>query len=208
MILKVNAQPKPPYQPRFYVGVSGGMSMSKLSFHPTVSLDQYYGYVGGFMGRVEVEKFASVQLEVNYSHRGWQDFYEPDREGNPSYKMELDWIDIPLLTNLYLKAGKFRFFLNMGPQIGFLLSHKATISGSGFNEKDIRRHNQPLKSKFAWGLVGGPGVAFDMGRLGMIELEGRFNYAFNDMYSNQARDPYDKSSEMVGTLKLNYLYRF
>ncbi|MFC4666042.1 porin family protein [Falsiporphyromonas endometrii] len=207
-VTNLNAQPKPPYQPKLFVGLSGGVSMSRLAYHPKVSLDSYIGYMGGIMARAEVESFAGVQLEVNYSQRGWKEYFEPDREGNPAYQMQLKWIDIPLMSNLFLRAGRFRFFLNMGPQISFMLNNQASIEGEGFNKTEIKRHNLEVKGKFGWGLVGGPGISFDMGKLGLIELEGRFNYAFNDIFSNTAKDPYDKSSEMVGTLKINYLYKF
>ena len=86
----------------FSLGVNGGMNISSVTFSPTVRQKNLMGINGGITARYISEKYfkmiCGAQLEVNFSQRGWDEFYEdyPDLQ----YTRKMNYIEIPFLAHL------------------------------------------------------------------------------------------------------------
>jgi hypothetical protein len=95
---------------------------SRLSFH-----------VGGVVELGLSEKF-SVQPELLYSSVGAQmDLSEASRAASDNFVYALDYLSIPVMAKYYVAEG---FSLEVGPQIGVLLSAKAKYDGESEDVKD------------------------------------------------------------------------
>ncbi len=212
LLPELNAQSKPPFKRNLNFGIKGIGIASKYDFVPSVKQGLFLAYGGGVFARFDVERGASMQLEVNYTITGWEEVYEerPDL----SYTRSIHTVNMPLLTHLYLASKKgIRVFVNAGPIIGYNLAEQHKLQDplekdgkSSFTDFGRYRHEVPIKRKFFWGLCGGPGVSIPIGQHHRIELEGRYTFGFEDIWPNERQDPYGLSAERRYSVALNYCY--
>lgn len=200
----LNAQ-KSNFPKSVWLGLSGSIHLSRYQFTPSVSQNQHLGSSMGLLGRIDLEKGASLELGLNYTQTGWQERY--DDNTSLSFKREIKYIEMPILTHLYLESKAVRFFVNVGPFLGAYLSDKSIVSGDGFSEAQLLRQTMPIKSKVAWGLTGGPGVSLKIGRRHRVEAEGYVLYNFQDIWSTHRQDPYGGSAELRLGASLRYLFQ-
>jgi len=117
----------------------------------------------------------------------------------------MNYLDIPFLTHVYFGDDRMRFFINAGPQVGFLLNEKTQSNLNGIEPQRINvQHTMPAEKSFEWGIGGGPGVELRAGNNSFI-IEGRFYYALSDFYSTRRKDVFGKASGQVIMIKLAYL---
>ena len=193
------------------VGVSGGMDFSKVSFlHNLPANAVELGNVGmrseikgGILARYISMKHFGVQAEVNYVQSGWRErFKDGDHVGGEDFSgveisRRLDYIEIPLLSHIYF-GKKVRFFFNIGPKLGILVSYgdlKDNLSPGQiavFNPDDPRIYDKG-HNRFDYGLAVGGGLDLQIGRLHTV-VEGRYTFGFGDVYSNSKRDIYQRSN--------------
>ena len=102
-------------------GVKGGLNMSSNSEEGASSLLAFQ--LGGFAEFKVSDKFA-VQPELMYSAQGAK-----FSAGGVSITENLNYINIPVMAKYYVADA---FSLELGPQIGFLMSAK--VEGVDFKE--------------------------------------------------------------------------
>lgn len=192
------------YPRSLWLGAHGGVSLTRFSFVPRVSQDLYSGYGGGLVVRYEVERGANLQVELNYERSGWRESFESDAMG---YRRHLTYVEMPILSQLYLSYGIARLNVNAGPMIGYLLEDRGEVRGEGFTEAQELRQSMPVANKIKWGLAGGVGLSLGLARGHRIELDGRVSYSFSDIWSNRRVDPYGQSAELRFGLGISYLIR-
>ena len=195
----------------FSLGVNGGMNISSVTFSPTVHQKNLMGINGGITARYISEKYfkmiCGAQLEVNFSQRGWDEFYEdyPDLQ----YTRKMNYIEIPFLAHLaFGKDRGLQFFLHLGPQIGFFLGDSKSSSGENWNDFQgitVEQHNKPIENKFDYGITGGAGLELRT-KVGHFLLEGRYYYALSDFYKSTKKDFFSRSAHGVIVAKLTYLF--
>lgn len=203
---KLHAQTsQEPFTQAISVGVKGGMTSSRFTFVPSVRQRLHTGPVAGISVRYDVERGASLQAELNYRRGGWQERYDSLQT---HYTRHLDYLELPLLTHLYIRSGDMRFFLNAGPFFGYLLGESATSAGeANMSNLDTTRHGIAVRDRLFWGLGGGPGISIPLGNRQRIELEGRFVYGLGNIWSSKRGSTYVQSSEMYFGATLNYFFR-
>lgn len=206
----VIAQAQTPYKKELYVGPSFGVNYSSVSFAPRVSTKLLMGYSGGLSIRWNTENHLGLQAEVNYSQNGWDEDFSDLGENDFKYTRTINYLEVPLLTHIYFGGKRTRFFINLGPKVGYMLSENTTESLDGLNtDKGVyKQHTMAIRHKFGWGLCGGPGFELRTG-IGTFSLEGRYYYALGDIFSNSKTDEeyFAKSSNQVLSVKLSYLFR-
>lgn len=204
----------------FAIGASFGMGGAKVTFNPKVQTSMLLSSQFGITGRWVTEKNLGLILEVNYSQQGWAENFEPSDPTLPTpdfeYSRRINYIDVPFLTHIYFGNNRFRFFFNLGPQIGFMLSESTTENVIG-KEDQLHFPNtgnqyatvreKPVETKFAWGLCGGPGIELRTGA-GIFQLEGRYYYGLGDLFKNNLGQDFTKSSSQIMFAKLTYLIPF
>ncbi len=209
---QLEAQSKSPFKRKLHFGVKGIAIGSKYDFVPSVPQQLFKGGGTGIFTRFDVERGASMQLELNYTITGWKEFYEerPDL----SYSKAIHTINMPLLTHLYLASKKgIRIFLNVGPILGYHFAEQNSLQdpptkdgGSNFTNFGKYRHETPIQHKLFWGLCGGPGISIPVGKHHRLEFEGRYTFGFGDIWANKRQDPYGLSAERRYSLSFNYCY--
>ena len=174
------------------IGVNGGLNMSSVSFEPSIKQQSKNGMAMGFTARYMCEKYFSmlcgIQAEVNY-------------------------VEFPLLAHLAfgkdaLDSG-MRFFLNMGPQIGFFLSEKENMSDnwdtSARPNGITQQYGKMVENKFDYGILGGAGLEMSTG-IGHFLLEGRYYYGLSDFWESTKKDFFTRSGHSYLGVRLTYLF--
>ncbi len=209
--LNLQAQQKTPFSQKLHFGIKGTALASKYEFVPSVAQNIYIGAGGGVLARFDVERGASLQMELNYTLTGWKEKY--DKYPNLHYVRSIHTVNLPILTHLYLSFGKgARLFLNLGPVIGYHFAedgkflNELTIEKPNFSSIANYRHDTSIEHKFFWGLCGGPGVSIPLGTKHRLELEGRYTFGLGDIWSNKRKDPYGNSAERRYSFSIAYCY--
>lgn len=197
----------------FALGVNGGVNLSSVSFQPTIKQNTMIGPAMGITARYISEKYfkmiCGVQIEVNYSQRGWNEKIEDGTDN--TYKRSMSYVEIPLLAHLAFGKDEghgARFIVNLGPQVGFLLSEKETMGGKWAPDDRYTSnitYGKMADNKFDYGLVGGMGVELRTG-IGNFVLEGRYYFGLSDFYGNSKKDPYSRSAHSYIGGRLTYLF--
>lgn len=196
----LNAQDK--YNPKFAVGGSFGTTFSSVTFIPKVKNSMLMGYTGGLMGRFDSEKNVGLQVELNLIQQGWDETFEDPKY---QYSRTLSYIEMPFLTHIYMGSKRVKFFLNLGPKIGYLIGEKTEQQNIDDQTGTVtEQYGMKVQNKFDWGLCGGPGLELRTG-IGYFLLEGRYYYALGDFFKSRRVDFFGKSSSQVISVKVSYL---
>lgn len=196
------------------VGVNGGVNLNSVSFEPRIKQASYMAPVMGFTARYISEKYfkmiCGIQAEVNYSAHGWKEKIE-DGSGD-TYHRQMNYVEIPLLAHLaFGKDGNrgSRFILNLGPQIGILLSEKEVKSDPWNPDQRangvVQQYGYMADRKFDYGITAGAGLEVMTG-IGHFIAEARYYYGLSDFYNNSKKDPFSRSGHSAIVGKVTYLF--
>lgn len=192
------------FQQELSVGASFGTTFSTVSFSPTkVQQKMKLGYTGGVTLRWVTEKNLGLQAELNFAQQGWNEMFEDQPEYK--YSRTINYLELPILTHIYFGNKNFRFFINLGPKIGYAFGEKTdeNLNGASPNTENTQ-HDMAIEKKFDWGLCGGPGIEIRTG-IGFFLLEGRYYYALGDIFNSRQEDYFSKSASQVFSAKISYL---
>lgn len=211
----------------FSIGVNGGYAMSNIGFTPSVSQGMHGGMTGGLSMRYVCEKYfstiCSIYAEVNYAQLGWEENIK-DADNQPvinastkeaeNYKRTLNYIQVPIFAHLaWGKEQKgFQFFIQAGPQFGYLLS-ESTDSNFAFDQRNMddrankvyAQDSMSVENKFDYGIAAGAGIEFSAPKIGHFLIEGRYYYGLGNIYGDSKRDYFSKSNNGSIMVKLTYL---
>lgn len=198
----VSAQPRL-RTPELYVGAHAGAMASTMLFKPNIAnidiMQSPLTINGGLVFRYAAHKVCAIQTEINYMQRGWRETITLGQT-TMDYTRQLDYIEIPLLMHLYFGKERFRGFFNLGPQIGYCIRDVATSLPEGVTAP----HYLPIDKPFDWGLAGGLGCYLRTRKIGIFQLEARFNFSMGTTYNNRKVDYFSQSNAM--NLSLNFAY--
>ncbi|GAA0543169.1 porin family protein [Chitinophaga japonensis] len=158
-----------------HFGVKGGLNIAQLSDFDG-SGSRASGHVGGFVN-FRFRDWA-IQPELLFSGQGEK--YDVALAGER--KVALNYINIPVMFQYYLIP---QFYLEAGPQVGFLVSAKdkggsVTVDiKDGYNTADL-------------GMGFGLGFKLPMG----FGIYGRYNFGLTDLYDGSG--DYKNSVAQVG----------
>lgn len=207
------------FTPKLDVGVKAGVALSNQQFSPSVEQKMLPGIIGGVAVRYSEEKLFGLLAELNIDQRGWQEDFGDARTpegGSFSYKRQLTYIDIPVMTHINFGNKVVRGFVNLGASAGFMIGDKATAN---FNYEDVskvagfpvaNRHvNQmtlPVKNKFDYGIVAGGGMEFVVKQKHSLLLEARYYFGLGNIFSSSKKDEFSASRGTAIQLSLGYMF--
>ena len=178
--------------PKYAVGLRGGTSWSMMLFNPSVSQPSMpMTYHAGAQFRMISEKYCGIKLELNYAQKGFKDTYGHRR---------LDYIELPFMTHITFGQQLFRFFIDLGPEIAYLIQDNIILS-------DAQQHSLPAKNRFDYGIVGGLGFELNT-RTGIYTIDARYHFGLNNVMGNSASEYFKSSTNQCITLSLAYLFPF
>ena len=205
------------FVPEWSYGVNGGLTFSKVGFSSaflSVPQDLFMQYSGGVTARYISEKNFGIQVELNYSRRGWK-----ERTGTGTdaalypnrYARSITYLELPVMTHIYFGLGKHvRFIFNVGPQIGYYIGEKTvgTIDIQDYKPNDAgdSYYNISVQHPFDYGLKGGPGLEFRTAA-GSIILDGRYYFGLSDIFNTTRNDFFQASHNQIIGVNLTYLFR-
>lgn len=197
------------FVPEWNVGIGLGATFSSVDFQPKVASKSWMQYQGGVAVRYMCENHLGVIAELNYSQQGWEQEFKDAPQY--AYSHQLNYLEIPFLTHMHF-GNKVKFIINIGPQIGILISEKESINddlanflASGVTPTNFATYQyyQKAETKIDYGLLAGLGLEF-ASPIGSFSLEGRYYFGFADIYNNSKSDYFDRSANRVISLKLTY----
>lgn len=197
----------------FSVGINGGMNMSSVNFDPKIKQNKQNVRSGGLTIRYISEKYfnmiCGVQLEINYSQRGWNEKIEDGTEN--TYNRIMNYIEIPFLAHLafgsHVRDKGLQFFLNAGPQMGFFLNEKEKMS-DGWDtsaRSPTAQYGKKAENKFDYGIAGGTGFELNT-KIGHFIVEGRYYYGLSDFFKNSKKEYFGRSAHSYMGIRAAYLF--
>lgn len=205
----------------FSVGFNGGININSASYTPTIKQKSLMGITGGLTARYISEKYFAMicgaQVELNVSQRGWGELFEIIDENGQTvedptrkYTRKMTYVDVPFLAHLAFGNERgLQFFLNLGPQVGFLIGESETIENVDMDRLTNTQkavYGKKIQNKFDYGIAGGGGVEFRSKKAGSFLLEGRYYFALSDFYSTTKKDYFARAAHGTITVKLTYLF--
>lgn len=202
------------YTPDFAVGLKAGATVSEMSWSPTVRQQFTPGMTAGVCLRYTEENHFGLIAELNFTQRGWAEKFAP--ETGLSYSRQFSYIQLPVMTQIFFGSEKWRFFVNLGPEIGYMVGDKISAN---FDYRDLssvanfpRNHRTDQLAmepgrKFDYGIAAGLGVEMRLKRKHSFLLEGRFYYGLANVFPSSRRDVFGASRGMSIECTLGYMFR-
>ena len=201
------------YKPHISIGAHGGMSMSRMSFSPSVPQSWNDGVMFGVHARYAEEKLVGIVAELNFEQRGWKESFED----NPAldYSRTLNYIELPVMTHIYFGSNRFKFFVNLGPEFGYMISNSISSNfdythPAGAGIASTRRVNQmsmEVKHKFDYGICAGLGCEWWARPRHSVYIEARFYYGLGNIYDSSKADEFSASRGMNLAFTAGYNFR-
>ena len=201
------------YREHLWVGVHGGLSMSRQSFSPSIDQKMHNGFTGGVTFRYAEEKIFGLIGELNITQRGWQENFKDNPE--LSYKRNLTYISLPIMTHIYFGSRRFKGFVNLGPEISYMLSDgtSANFDYSDPTAAEIpatrvtRQMTMDIKNKFDYGITAGVGVEFYLRPRHSLVLEARYYFGLGNIFPSTKADYFSASRASAIQVTLGYNFR-
>lgn len=201
------------YEPDFALGVKGGATLGMMSFSPSPKQKFTQGFTAGIIARYTEENHFGLIAELNLTQRGWAE----DFEGAPfNYKRTLTYIQLPLMTHIYFGSRRVKGFVNLGPEVGYMLGSKidanfdymnpTNVPGLPVENRVTEEMGMEIKNRFDYGIAGGLGVEFKAGRNSIL-LEGRYYYGLGNIFPAAKKDYFSASRGMSIEITLGYMFR-
>lgn len=199
------------YMPRISIGGRAGMSMAEVTFSPAAKEAWAMGTTGAVTFRYTEEKLFGLVMELGWVQRGWKE----DFEGAPvSYDRTLTYLDLPIMTHIYFGTKRFKCFVNLGPEVSYLINDHISSNFDYTNPTSDPRF--PTKSRYTeqmameiankldYGICGGIGFEFYVAPRHSILLEGRYYFGLGNIYPATKADFFGASRNMSIEITLGY----
>ena len=165
---------------RITPGIKGGLNISDVT---SMNGDnRLSGHVGLYLHSKIAPQWA-IQPEILYSGQG-QRFWS----GNTEYTLALSYIQIPMMFQFYPVR---HFYLEFGPELGFLLSANVKHDGDKSEVDDDYR-----KADVSFGV----GAGIQVTR--MLGFYARYNAGLADISKDDNRDQFNRVGQIGLSIKL------
>lgn len=204
------------YKPQIRIGGKAGMTISQMSFNPSVSQKMVNGFIAGVTFQYAEEKLFGLRAELCIEQRGWSEDYA-EQSSTFSYTRRLTYVQLPLLTQITFGSPRFKGYVTLGPEIAYMLG--SSISAN-FDYTDIEsvtdypvvnRMNEQLTMEvarsFDYGISAGLGGEWRINRRNAVSVDGRFYYGLGNIFPDKKRDVFNASRGMSIQVTLGYSIR-
>lgn len=202
------------YESNITVGGKTGMSLSRMSFSPSVPQTMLNGVMAGVKLRYVEERNFGVIVEFNLEQRGWKETFEGT---SYQYNRRLTYLQIPFLTHIYFGSTKFHCFFNAGPELGYMIASSTSSNFDVNNFKNLtdfphvnrstEQFAMDIKNRFDYGISAGLGMEYFVKRNHSVELEGRLYYGLGNIFGASKSDVFAASRGMSIQIALGYNFR-
>ncbi|MBX2842739.1 MAG: PorT family protein [Flammeovirgaceae bacterium] len=196
-----------------WIGIKGGYNSSQIVLDPNLNTSEVLsGYLGGLMFKVSANPNVGLQAELNYSQKGWTELTRNSNgeiDPNLSFTMRYNYIDFPILTNIYVGKKRVKYFLNFGPHLSYLLSATNTTNDTREDQSTVIEPTFPYDEGTAkpveFGVTVGLGLTIDMLK-GTFQFEGRGTMGLNNIIDRESEGAPLSSQNQVINFSVGYLF--
>ncbi len=202
------------YESNITVGGKAGMSLSRMSFSPSVPQTMLNGMMAGVKLRYVEERNFGVIVEFNLEQRGWKETFEGT---SYQYNRRLTYLQMPFLTHIYFGSTKFHCFFNAGPELGYMIASSTSSNFDVNNFKNLtdfphvnrstEQFAMDIKNRFDYGISAGLGMEYFVKRNHSVELECRLYYGLGNIFGASKSDVFAASRGMSIQIALGYNFR-
>lgn len=180
------------------LGLKYGWSISSVALQPSSSeMRSDYGYSAGLVYVFSDSKNLGLQLELQFSSRQWIEYFNVYQA-----KTELQYIELPLMTNINMGSGRLKYIINLGTYIAVNIgTNKSTNIPQGNAEYQGFMDRSESSSDF--GLLLGGGLRY-LSKLGVFQLDARYALGYQKLY-NENVTSFSSSNMSVISLNVAYL---
>lgn len=203
------------YSPTLSVGARAGATLSRMEFSPRVNQGMLNGLTAGATVRYAEEKCVGVLAEINVTQRGWAEAYDPGETW--SYKRTLTYIDIPVMTHIFFGPKRFKCFVNLGPEVAFMIGDKVTAnfdyhtaaSSSSSYPKNRQTDELTLDAshRIDYGITAGIGCEWRMTPKNSVLIEARYYYGLGNVFPGSKADTFNASRVTSIEVTAGYMFR-
>lgn len=201
---------KADFQERTYLGFKAGYNYGTASFgHALQRINIVEGYKPGIhfglIGINYMEKNIGLQVELNYTQKGWTQLFDP---GTPKFTTDLDYIEMPMYMNVYIGEKKLRMFFNLGIYAEYLIRAKASALPADTQGYDFYPYDSSRDRKFGYGMIAGGGFYRDFG-FGTLMIQGAFSYGISNVLDPITEDSGipDLSNLLTSSFSVGYMIK-
>lgn len=214
MLATANVTAQRYYAPDFSIGIRCGATVSEMAWSPSVRQAFTPGYTIGITARYTEEKIFGLIGEINLAQCGWAESF--DETVDFSYKRQFTYVRVPIMTHIYFGSKKFRGFVNLGPEFGYMISDRTSSNFDYANVSSVvgypsNRHTEQLamevSNRFDYGIVGGIGFEARIAEKHSAIIEGRFYYGLANTFPAKRTDTFGASRNMSIEITAAYLFR-
>lgn len=188
--------------PSYSLGLKQGINYSTVGFSPGIAQGLTLGYTGGLVFNYQNEKNFALQIELNYSQKGWTE--DLDTISN-SYNRKLNYIELPFITQIVMgKRPKMKVYVNLGTSFAFFLSEKESLE---VNNELYRReyYEKELENHFDYSGLGELGLKLNTG-IGQFQVGVRYQMTFTDLFDTTEETIIKNSQNQVWNLSITYFF--
>jgi hypothetical protein len=138
---------------------------------------------------------------------GWAEVYGVAGESQTIYTRHLHYIELPFMMHLGFGKKKFRALFNFGPQIGYCLADNKKVINPG-SYQFVQQQHEPIANRFDWGAVAGLGCFYKSDKIGVFQLEARFNFSLGGVFEVGQLKSLKMANPMGLSINLGYLWEF
>lgn len=178
-------------------GVRGGFNIADLAAKDLATNAIYKeaksktGFNGGVFVNIPLSKSFRFQPEVSYSSQGGK-VQGASSSTTMTYEQDLDYINLPLNFQFMTTGG---FFVQTGPQVGFLVGAEKSSTTTGGSSNG--GGNKAYFDKFDLAWTGGIGYLTRFG----LGIDARYNLGITNVIADNA--PTTDPNRLTGTWKNN-----
>lgn len=199
----------------FSIGVNGGMGTSRVSFIPSIKQTLSLGPTMGVSLRYISERYffliCGTQLECNLATRGWTELIE-DGSGN-EYTRVANYVEVPFLAHIGFgrEYRGFQGHINLGPQVGYLLSEREIYGGqqpwdiSNRPNNVTEQYGKAIENKLDYGITASLGLEMRTGS-GNFGIEGRYYFGLGNIYGISKKDYFGRCANSTISIRATYSF--
>lgn len=202
---------------KWSVGVKGGATLPSVFSSNRQLLNTGFRtqprlrYTGGVAVQYLTEKNFGLQIEFNYTQRGWEEQpYDTISDGRlPTrfYRVDLNYLEVPVLAHGYFGKRNLRLFVNAGVYLAYLLSSETERANVPSDESITIFYEERFQNRMDFGVRGGGGVEV-VTKIGMFQAEGSYNFGLNSvMDKNVQQIPHIVQNNAIA-ITLGYYVQF
>ncbi len=186
-------------------------SSNRELLNSTFSSEPRLRYTGGVAVQYLTEKNFGLQVEVNYTQRGWEerpvDIAIRERLPTRFYRVDLNYVEMPILAHGYFGKRNLRLFVNAGVYLAYLLSHDVEQANIPDQEDINILYEERFQNRVDFGVRGGGGVEV-VTKVGMFQAEGSYSFGLNSVMDKSVQEIPHMVQNGTVAITLGYYVQF